>query len=501
MPEEAVAIATYALCCDEADVGIRCCRDEGNAVLCACIGVGKVDDSNFLPVLVGSFGVVRAEERNLRGMVVGCSLSLEEIEFAVAHHVLHLGELDVVTTFGCCTIVAAVPEAAGIAVDEDTCGEVAAVATAEVVLAVGRSHLVSSCDEAGPDDVLCRGESCIDFLTQGVVLCHEEVVVRDDFEGFDEFLCFVLGNVFEIPFAGAVVAICHRGCCSPEAELVLGVHVCAGLSEAGVVISRTSVTELVEVVVATASPAGGTDIEEVSHVAAEVGIVNIVFNCEVEDDVACQFLIVGEEDTVLRCVAFGAEVAFHACILHEDAVAVLCEFPDVAGQVVARCSIDAVAFVRLVEGCGESLSNITCLGSCGLIEQGGDDAIVAVAVGKEDRHLAVDYELEEGVHLGLHLVDTIYCKVSGDVFFGVVDIVVNEVEQLKELFIGVPVAALTGFCFATFFTHVHDESVCIAYIVFEGDIEVEECGVDSLVSRGLFECPDVGGLVAVAGSH
>jgi hypothetical protein len=70
---------------------------EGDGVLFALARVRECDSQNLIPIFVFILQVVCAHDyKSLYTVVVG-TLSLAEVEFAVANHVLHAGDLEEVT--------------------------------------------------------------------------------------------------------------------------------------------------------------------------------------------------------------------------------------------------------------------------------------------------------------------------------------------------------------------------------------------------------------------
>ena len=74
---------------------VRFRDEEGNRILLARKDIGDRQDGHLDPVGILCLGIIRAHDGKLLGMVV-CSCSLTEVEFAVAHHILHARKLYVV---------------------------------------------------------------------------------------------------------------------------------------------------------------------------------------------------------------------------------------------------------------------------------------------------------------------------------------------------------------------------------------------------------------------
>ena len=148
----------------------------------------------------------------------------------------------------------------------------------------------------------------------------------------DDFFCFAVFNVFEIPFAGTTVA------CVVEATLIVCTYP-EGYYHIPASIISLVVIKLVNVVTTTslsALLACKTDIEEVLSVAVTIVCIHIIVASIVKYDVACILRILCECDSV--CTA-EADIVLHACILDRDAVAMLLEFPEEVCMVSLDCSI------------------------------------------------------------------------------------------------------------------------------------------------------------------
>ena len=79
------------------------------------------------------------------------------------------------------------PVGALVAIDEDTLGKVATIASArKLVITEGRSHLSNIRDKVGTDGILGHEERLFDLGTQCIVLLDQHIVVADIGKGLDE---------------------------------------------------------------------------------------------------------------------------------------------------------------------------------------------------------------------------------------------------------------------------------------------------------------------------
>ena len=98
MPERTIRIA--AVCClnsEYTDIWISFIHVEEDSVLFSLVCVRKCDSQNLIPIFVFILQVVCTHDYKSLHTVVVSTLSLAEVEFAVANHVLHAGDLEVVT--------------------------------------------------------------------------------------------------------------------------------------------------------------------------------------------------------------------------------------------------------------------------------------------------------------------------------------------------------------------------------------------------------------------
>ena len=321
--------------------------------------MGQIPNEDFLPLFVGSLGVVRAHDNNLSGTVVVGALSLVEVELAIACQTFHAGNLQIVVRtftvahlgFLVLGMPTGVPEGGGIVVDQVT--EVRAFAR----VAVGAGELVGRGNHLCADDVLCGGQSVEHFCTQGIVLSHEDVVVLDNLKVLDELFSLIFGNELEIPFAGVLVG-CTIGVPSPhpEAHFLLCASVYTIVAPRRCLVGDGAVTVLMEIRAATGSwVLSKADADDVAVVANAVGL-NVVKACIVEHDVAC-LCDIGCRGELAKGLGSQADVCTHAGILNHDAVAGLAlgKFPDEVRSFSVECAVDNLVQVVLAEGSSHSL--------------------------------------------------------------------------------------------------------------------------------------------------